>query len=61
MNNAVHGKTTENLKNRFAVRLVSNKNRPFEWTSKPSSMTQKIFGNDLVAIYKIKVTLMLKE
>ena len=61
MNNTVHGKTMENLKNRFAVRLVSNKNRPFKWTSKSSYMSQKIFDNELVAIHIIKVTLMLKE
>ena len=36
MNNAVHGKTMKNLKNRFAVRLVRSKNRPFKWTSKSS-------------------------
>ena len=32
-----------------------------KWTSIPSYMSYKIFENDLVAIRKIKVTLMLKE
>ena len=57
MNNAVYGKTVENLKNRIDVKLVSNKKDYLKWTSKPSYMSHKIFDNDLVAICKNKVTL----
>ena len=32
-----------------------------KWTSKSSYMSRKIFGNDLVAIHKSKVTLTLKK
>ena len=52
MNNAVFGKTMENLRNRIDVKLVSNKNDCLKWTSKPSYMSHKIFDNDLVAIHK---------
>ena len=51
----------ENLKNRIDVKLVSNKKKKdcLKWTFKPSYMSHKIFENDLVAICKNKVTLML--
>ena len=55
MNNAVHGKTTENLRNRVDVRLVNN--AYLKWTSKASYVAQKIFHKDLVVIQKIKTTL----
>ena len=42
MNNAVFGKTMENLRNRIDVKLVSNKNDCLKWTSKPSYMSQNI-------------------
>ena len=57
MNNAVYGKTMENLRNRINVKLVSNKKDYLKWTSKPSYMPYKIFENDLDAIRKDKVTL----
>ena len=41
MNNAVHGKTMGNLKNKIDVRLVSNEKDSLKWTSKPSYMSQK--------------------
>ena len=49
MNNAVYGKTMENLVNRIDVRLFNNKMDYLKWTSKPSYMPQKIFDHDLVA------------
>ena len=61
MSNAVYGKTMENLRNRIAVKLVSNKKDYLKWTSKPSYMSHKIFDNDLVAIRKNKVTLTLNK
>ena len=55
MNNALCGKTMKNLRNRIDVKLVSNKKDYLKWTSRPSYMSHKIFGNDLVAISKSKV------
>ena len=56
MTNSVCGKTMENLRNRDGVRLVNNKKDHLKWTTKPSFVTQKIFGKDLVGIHKIKTT-----
>ena len=61
MNNSVYRKTMENLRSRIDVRLVSNKKGYLKWTSKPSYMSHKIFGNDLVAIRKNKFTLTLNN
>ena len=61
MNNAAYGKTMENLRNRIDVKLVNNKKYYLKWASKPSSMSRKIFENDLVVICKNKVTLILNK
>ena len=53
--NAVYGKTMENLRNNIDVRLASSKKDCLKWTSKPRYMSQKIFDNNLVAILKRKV------
>ena len=55
MNNAVYGKTMENLRNRIDVKLVNNGKDYLKFTSKPSYMSHKILGNDLVAIQKAKL------
>ena len=59
MNNAVYGKAMENLRKLIDVKLVSNRKNYLKWISKPSYMSHKIFDNNLVAIRKNKVTLML--
>ena len=61
MNNAVHSKSIENLRKRIDARLASNKNDYLKWIQWPSCISQKIFDNDLVAILKSKVTLMLNK
>ena len=50
MNNVLYGKTIEKLRNRIYIRLVSNENDYLKWTSKPNYISQKIIGNDLIAI-----------
>ena len=61
MKNVVYGKKPENLRNSTNVKLVSNKKDYLKWTSKLSYMSHKIFGNDLVAILKNKVSLTLSK
>ena len=61
MNNAVYGKTMENVRNRIAVKLVSNKKGYLKWTSNPNYMSNKMFENDLVGIGKSKLTLALSK
>ena len=51
MNNAVYSKTTENLRNRIDVRLISKKKNYLKWTSKSSYTLRKILDNDLVAMH----------
>ena len=61
MNNAIHGKTMENLRNRFNVQLVNNKNDYVKYTSRSSHMLQKIFDSNLIAICKSKLALKLSK
>ena len=61
MNNAVYGQTMENLRNWVDVKLVSNKKDYLKWRTKPSCMSQKMFENDLIAIWKSKATLTLNK
>ena len=50
LNNAVYGKTMENLKNRIDAKVVSNKKDYLKWTSNLTYMSLKIFDNELVSI-----------
>ena len=49
------------LEKRIDVRFVSNKKVYLKWTSKQSHKSQRIFDNDLVAMYKNKVILKLSK
>ena len=61
MNNAVYGKTRENLRNRIDVKLINNKKVYLKCTLKPNSMLQKIFDKNLVGIRKRKFSLKLNK
>ena len=52
MDNAVYGKTMENLRNGIDVKLISNKKDCLQWTFEPNYMSHKLFDNDLVVIHK---------
>ena len=60
MNNSVFGKTMENLRKRVDVRLVTNKEK-LKLSSKPSYVSAKIFNENLVAVHKIKETLLMNR
>ena len=61
MNNAVFGKTMENLRKRVDVRLVTSKEKFLKLSSKPSYVSSKIFNENLVAVHKIKETLLMNR
>ena len=50
MNSGIYRITMENLRNWIGVKLVDNKKDYLKYTSKPSYIPHKIFGNNLVAI-----------
>ena len=55
MNNDIHGKAMENLRNRIDVKPLNNKKDYLKCTSKPSYMSHKKFDNNLAAIHKSKL------
>ena len=59
MDNAIHGKAMENLRNRIDVKLLNNKEDYLKCTSKPSYISHEIFDDSLVAIRKSKLALKL--
>ena len=50
MNNAVFGKTMENIRNRVDIKLVNNKKQAEKLSAKPNFKHCNIFSEDLVAI-----------
>ena len=61
LNNAVFGKTMENLRKRVDVKLVTNEKQLNNLTSKPTYVSSKIFNENLVAVHKIKEQLTLNR
>ena len=61
MNNSVFGKTMENLRKIVDVRLVSDKEKLFKLVSKPTFVSNKVFNENLVAVHKIKETLLVNR
>ena len=57
MNNAIYGKTMENLRIRINVKLVNNEKEFLKCTSKKSYTSHKKFDNNLVSIRKRKLAL----
>lgn len=61
MNNAVFGKTCENVRKRVDVQLVNSKRKMLKETSKSSFVRCEIFTKDLVAVQCKKTVLMLNK
>jgi len=61
MNNSAFGKTMENIRKRVDVRLVTDEKKLLKYTSKPTFVSSKIFNENLVAVHKIKETLVLNR
>ena len=61
MINSVYGKTMENVRKRINVRLVNNAKYFLKFTSRPTYVTHRIFGEDQAAIHEIKPVLMLNK
>ena len=57
MNNAVFGKTMENIRNRVDIKLVNNKKQAEKLSVKPNFKHCNIFSEDLVAIHMKKTKL----
>ena len=51
----------ENLRKRINVRLVNNETDFLKYTSRPTHITHKIFGQNYAAIHEIKPVLMLNK
>ena len=63
MNNAVHGKTMENIreKERVKIRVVKNSQDFIKYTSRPTCVNWKVFENNLAAIHEKKISLTLSK
>ena len=56
---SVYGKTMENLRKRINIRRVNNTKNLLKYTSKPTYITDKVFGKDYTIIHEIKSVLIL--
>ena len=61
MIDSVYAKTMENLRKRMSVRLVNNEKYFLKYTSRPTHITQKIFGKNYAATHEIKPVLTLNK
>ena len=61
MINSVSGKTMENLRERIIVQMVNNAEDFLKYTSRPTYIAYKNFGEDYAAIHEIKPVLILKK
>ena len=61
LNNAVYGKTMENMRKRIKIRIVKNSQDFIKYTSRPTCVNWKVFENSLAAIHEKKISLTLSK
>ena len=61
LNNAVYGKTMENIRKRIKMRIVKNSHNFIKYTSRPTCVNWKVFENNLAAIHENKISLTLNK
>ncbi|KAK3107612.1 hypothetical protein FSP39_018279 [Pinctada imbricata] len=61
MNNAVFGKTMENLRNRVDIKLVQDEKKLKRYCAKPSFQRVRIFNEDLVGVENKRTSLLLNK
>ena len=61
LNNAVYGKTTENMRKRIKIRITTNEKDFLKYASRPTYIGHKKFGKNLVVIHEKKELLILNK
>ena len=61
LNNAVYGKTMENMRKRIKIRITTNEKDFLKYASRPTYIGHKKFGKNLVVIHEKKELLTLNE
>ena len=61
MINSIYDKTMENLRKRINVRIVNDEKDFLKYTSRPTHITQRIFGKNYAATHEIKPVLTLNK
>ena len=60
-NNAVFGKTMENLRKRFNFEVVTSRKSALKWIARPNFQRAKIFREDLVGIHMARPVLVMNR
>ena len=61
LNNAVYGKTVENMRKRIKLIVLKNSKDFIKYTSRPTCFHWKVFENNLAAIHEMKISLTLNK
>ena len=61
LNNAVYGKTMENMRKIKKIRIVKNSQDLIKYISRPTCINQKVFENNLVVIHEKKISVTLNK